>query len=285
MHGGGADAASGLIVATSKQKPRQRPRPAGDLGTLDKALAVLGCFSPEQRRMSLPAIGAATGLPRATAHRFLRALTAKGLLAQDGPRGEYRLGLRLFALGSLALANLDLHREASAAIDRLMRLSGESVHLALFDGFNAVVIARKDNDPAHRSVVTETEHAPAHCTAVGKAMLAFQPEPIIERLCQARLPRFTPTTLADARSLRADLARVAKLGYALDDGEHRVGVRCIGAPIRDRSGLVFAAISVTSAATRLPTKRVAQLAPLVVDAAQDISRRLGWSGTIRPART
>ncbi len=260
-------------------------RSPGDLGTLDKALAVLGCFSPEQRRLSLPAICLTTGLPRATAHRFLRALTAKGLLAQDGPRGEYRLGLRLFALGSLALANLDLHREASSAIDRLMRLSGESVHLALFDGFNAVVIARKDSDSAHRSVVTETEHAPAHCTAVGKAMLAFQVEPIIERLCQARLPRFTQTTLTDARSLRADLARVAKLGYALDDGEHRVGVRCIGAPIRDRSGLVFAAISVTSAAARLPTKRIAQLAPLVIDAAQDISRRLGWSGTIGPTDT
>ena len=249
-----------------------------DLGTLDKALAVLGCFSPEQRRLSLPAICAATRLPRATAHRFLRALAQQGLLAQDGPRGEYRLGLRLFALGSLALANLDLHREARPAIDRLTRLSEESVHLALFDGFNAVVIARKDSDPAHRSVVTETEHAPAHCTAVGKAMLAFQPEAIIARICQARLPRFTPATLADARSLRADLARIVRLGYALDDAEHRVGVRCIGAPIRDRAGIVFAAISVTAAAARVPTKRIAQLAPLVIDAAQDISRRLGWSG-------
>ncbi len=258
-------------------------RSPGDLGTLDKALAVLGCFSPEQRRMSLPAICAATGLPRATAHRFLRALASKGLLAQDGARGEYRLGLRLFALGSLALANLDLHREAGPAIDRLMRLSCESVHLALFDGFSAVVIARKDSDPAHRSIVTETEHAPAHCTAVGKAMLAFQADPIIDRVCAAPLARFTRTTLADPRSLRADLLRVVKLGYALDDGEHRVGVRCIGAPIRDRSGLVFAAISVTAATARLPAKRITQLAPLVIDAAQDISRRLGWTGALHAA--
>jgi DNA-binding IclR family transcriptional regulator len=264
------------VARAKRARPTPARAPAGDLGTLTKALAVLGCFTPERRRLSLAAIIAATGLPRATAHRFLRALAAEGLLDQDQARGEYRLGLRLFALGSIALANLDLHREAGAAIDRLTRLSGESVHLALFDGFNVVVIARKDSDASRRSVVTEIEQAPAHCTAVGKAVLAFQPTEVVARLCASGLPRFTPTTLSDPAALRAALQLVARRGYAIDDGEHRPGVRCIGAPIRDAGGRVFAAISVTGAAARMTGKRATALAPLVVDAADAISRRLGW---------
>lgn len=266
----------GARAPARSTKPAARRAATGDLGTLSKALQVLGCFTPERRRLTLAEIVDATALPRATAHRFLRALAANGLLDQDRARGEYRLGLRLFALGSIALANLDLHREAGPAIDRLTRLSGESVHLALFDGFNVVVVARKDSDASRRSVVTEIEQAPAHCTAVGKAALAFQDSAAVDRLCAAGLPRFTPTTLCDRAALRAALAQIARRGYAIDDGEHRPGVRCIGAPIRDAGGRVFAAISVTGAAARMPTKRVASLAPLVVDAADAISRRLGW---------
>ena len=99
-----------------------RRKPAADLGTLGKALRVLDCFTPERRRLTLAEVIAQTSLPRATAHRFLRALAAYGLLDQDRARGDYRLGLKLFALGSIALANLDLHREAGPAIDRLTRL-------------------------------------------------------------------------------------------------------------------------------------------------------------------
>jgi len=255
-----------------------RRKPAADLGTLGKALRVLDCFTPERRRLTLAEVIAQTGLPRATAHRFLRALAAYGLLDQDRARGDYRLGLKLFALGSIALANLDLHREAGPAIDRLTRLSGESVHLALFDGFNVVVVARRDGDASRRSVVTEIEQAPAHCTAVGKAALAFQPAEVVDRLCAAGLPRFTPTTISDAAALRAALQQIARRGFAIDDGEHRPGVRCIGAPIRDPGGRVFAALSVTGAAARITARRANELGPLVVDAADAISRRLGWRG-------
>ncbi len=241
------------------------------LKSLVKVMRVLDCFSTRDRSLSLGDITARTGLPKATAHRMLASLREVGMLEQDRERDRYRLGLKLFELGNTVLANMELHREARPFVEQLTRVSGHSVHLAVFDGRQAVVIHRAD---AQGSPAAFIEASPAHCTSVGKAILAWQPEGVVERL--GELARYTDATITDPAKLAAHLAETRARGFAIDEAEHQPGLRCVGAPIRDSLGRVFAAISVSAPFRELPPGRVPQAAKLVRHAADSISRRLGW---------
>ena len=153
-----------------------------NLKSLVKVLRILECFSTTDRALSLAEIRTATGLPKSTAHRLLASMREVGFLDQDRQRDRYRLGLKLFELGNVVLANMELHREARPLMDALGRLSGQTVHLAVFDGRQAVVIHRATPAPGAATPLVFLEAAPAHCTSVGKAVLAFQPPEGIERL-------------------------------------------------------------------------------------------------------
>ncbi|MDR3437845.1 helix-turn-helix domain-containing protein, partial [Telmatospirillum sp.] len=117
------------------------------LKSLTKVMRVLEVFSTLDRALSLAEIGQRTSLPKSTAHRLVASMRDAGLLDQDRERDRYRLGMKLFELGNIVLANLDLHREARPFVDALTRQSGQAVHLAIFDGVRAVVIHRADASP------------------------------------------------------------------------------------------------------------------------------------------
>lgn len=254
-----------------------RRRADDGLKSLSKVVAVLGCFSTGARSLSVGEIAERLDYPPSTTHRLLSSMREVGLLEQDRQRGNYRLGLRLFEFGNLALANLDLHREARDEVEALSRVTALAVHLALFDGFRAVVIRATSARPDDRTMPsTMLESAPPHCTGVGKAALAFQKDPVVERVIEAGLERFTENTLVDPAALRAELAAVRRRGFAVDDGEHRPGVRCVAAPIRDETGRVFAAVSTSGPAWSVTPERTPELAQIVVYHADRISRRLGF---------
>lgn len=243
-----------------------------------KMMDILSSFSTVDRSLSLAHVSQSAGLPRATTHRMLTALREIGFIQQDARSGLYSLGLRLFELGSLALANLDLMREAKPFMDRLSRLVSESVHLGVFDGYNVVVVERED--PQERISgrnLSGTESAPAYCTSVGKAVLAFQSAEVVDRIIATGLRPFTAQTLTTGEALRADLNEIRKRGYSIDNSEHQIWVRCVAAPIRNSSGQVFAAVSVTGPADRITEERVHQLSGLVIQAADSISRHLGYT--------
>jgi DNA-binding IclR family transcriptional regulator len=250
------------------------PRRDEGLKSLTKVSRVLDCFSTSQRALSLADICARTGYPRSTAHRLLTAMREVGFIEQDRERDSYRLGLRLFELGNIVLANLELHREGRAIVDALHRLTGHAVHLAVFDGLRAVVIQRTEAEPMLSN--TMVENSPAHCTSVGKAILAFQPDDVVERVVAAGLERFTETTITEPAALQAELALTRARGYAIDNGEHQPGLRCVGAPIRNQAGAVFAGISVSAPAWQLPVAEVDELNKVVIYHANLISQRLGY---------
>ena len=246
------------------------------LKSLAKVMRVLDCFSTRDRSLSLGEICRRTGFPKATAHRLVASLREVGMLDQDRERDRYRLGLRLFELGNVVLANMELHREARPFVEQLTRLSGHSVHLAVFDGRQAVVIHRADPHP-EGSPVAFVEAAPAHCTSVGKAILAFQPAETLARLAAlGALVRYTDATLTDPVRLAEHLRETRERGWSTDEGEHQPGLRCVGAPIRDVTGRVFAAISVSAPSRELPQGRLPAVAKLVRHAASGISAALGW---------
>lgn len=261
----------------SETKKVASPDDKNRIQSFGKMMDILASFTSVDRALSLAQVAQSAGLPRATAHRMLTALREIGFIQQEARSGLYGLGIRLFELGSLALANMDLMREAKPFMDRLSRLAGETVHLGVFDGYNVIVVEREEpQDRVLARNLSGTESAPAYCTSVGKAVLAFQGAEAIERICAAGMKPFTANTLVTREALEADLARIRARGYSIDDSEHQIWVRCVAAPIRNAGGQVFAAVSVTGAADRVTESRTQQLSPLVMQTADSISRQLGF---------
>lgn len=248
-----------------------------NLKSLAKVRRILECFSASRRSLALGEICKLTGLPKSTAHRLVASMREAGLVDQDRDRDRYRLGLWLFELGNLVLANMDLHREAQPNVEHLGRIGGQAVHLAVFDGVQAVVINRSDPNPEGKMLPRLIENAPAHSTSVGKAILAFQPEEVIERIKGLGLRQFTDSTIVSAGALDQELANIRARGFAIDEGEHEPGLRCIGAPIRDQTGRVFASISLSGPAWRIPVSEIDGLAKIVMHQAAMISGKLGYS--------
>jgi DNA-binding IclR family transcriptional regulator len=246
------------------------------LKSLVKVVKILESFSRTARALSLAEICLHTGYPKSTAHRLLSSMRDAGLLDQDRNRDSYRLGLKLYEFGNTVLANMDLHREARPYVEALGRLTGQVVHLAVFDGRHAVVIGKSETQ-IDASSGGFLESAPAHCTSVGKAILAFQSEDVLDAFVASGLARFTDTTITDPIVLKEELQLTKSRGYSMDQAEHQPGLHCVGAPIRDLSGRVFAAVSVSGPAWKLPLNDVGRLAKIVVHHADAISRSLGHS--------
>ncbi len=263
-------------MAEADAPTASRPRTDETLKSLGKVARILGCFSTSRRTLSLAEICASTNLPRSTTHRLLAAMREVGFIEQDRERDHYRLGLRLFELGNIVLANLELHREGRSIVDALHRLTSRAVRLAVFDGVSAVVIQRAEAPGDAGLPTTMVENSPTYCTSVGKAILAYQPPETVQRVVDAGLRRFTESTITDREALEAELERTRQRGYALDDGEHQPGLRCVGAPIRNQAGMVFAAISVSAPAWQFPMSEVEAIDKVVIYHAELISRRLGY---------
>lgn len=245
--------------------------------SLFKMLEVLETFSATEPELSVVEIARATSLPRTTVHRIVDSLRSVGFLEQDASRDRYRLGLKLFELGGSALMNLPLYREAPPFVDTLAKLSGEDVHLCIFDGAQMVFVNRRSQiAPRPHNTIITMEASPCHSTGVGKAALAFQSEVAIDRVIRAGLPRFTPNTIVEPKKLKAELAAIRSRGYSIDDCEHEPELRCVGAPIRNSAGRVFAAISASGPARRVTQERVGELAKIVMTHAELLSLRLGY---------
>ncbi len=197
------------------------------------------------------------------------------MLEQDGAGELYRLGLKMFELGSVVLATMELHREAVPFIEELARETGEAVHMGVFNGKEVVSIEKADSAHGLTPVITIGKGAPAYCTGVGKVLLAYQPDAVVNQICKQGLPRHTPTTITDAALLRSELAKIRALGYAVDDAELHADVRCVAAPVRDHTGNVVASLSVSGPTSRILKEAVPALADRVRLVAARLSARLG----------
>jgi DNA-binding IclR family transcriptional regulator len=266
------------IAGRATQRVPAQESGAEGLKSLRKAIRVLECFSLQEPRLPLTDIARKVGLPLSTAHRILTTLRTVGIVEQEGDRDLYRLGLKLLELGSMVLANLEVHREALPCIEELVRETGETVHLGVFDGSQVVSIEKMDSPHGLASNITIGKGAPAYCTGVGKALLAHQPDSAVEHVCRLGLAKHTRQTITDPERLRRELAQVRAQGYAVDNMEHQPDVRCVAVPIRDHSGRVVASLSVSGPATRIPKDRIPTLAARVREAAAKLSARLGYAG-------
>ncbi len=244
--------------------------------SVSRAVRILEVFG-QGSALTVTEVARSLRLPKSSVYELLATLAAEGLVEKDGSNGRYRLGLRLLDLAHAVRHNLEVGRVARPLLEKLAARLDETVQLTVLDRDQILYIDGCESTRQLRTFFDLGDRAPLHCTALGKAILAFLPPPEIERIIRAKgLRRFTANTLTRVDALRSELARTAERGYSIDNMEHEEGVRCIGAPIRDREGAVSASISVSGPSTRLPPERDAEIARLVVQAAEEISRRLGY---------
>lgn len=264
-------------AGTPRSVPPESREDAGhQLKSLAKVVDILDCFSGTTRELSVTEIARRCAMPKSTAHRIVDSMRHCGLLEQDATRERYRLGIKLFEYGSVVLSNMDLHRVAGPFIEALTKRAGESAHLCVFNGSHMLLVQRSLRPNSSNNTTITMEESACYSSSVGKATLAFQSDAVIQRIIEAGLVPLTPNTITDAKALREQLSEVRERGYAIDDREHEPDVRCVGAPIRNSSGRVFAAISLTGPARRMTLDRLEALAPLVKDHAASISALLGF---------
>jgi IclR family KDG regulon transcriptional repressor len=216
------------------------------------------------------------GLGKSSVYRLLAILAKRGYVEKNSQNDRYQLTYRLFAVGSRAAERSGLREVAQPVMERLGSETGETVNLGVLDGFRTVSVHRVES--AHPlSVHMRIGGLPAHATATGKILLAaLDAGEVAQRLQGRRLERITERTIKSRSALLAELARVREQGFAVDNEECSIGLRCVGAPIRDHRGAVVAALSVVAPCHRMiPTTLPATIA-MVRGAAQDISIRLGF---------
>lgn len=242
-----------------------------------RALDVLELFLDGDGTLSAPEVTRKLQLPRTTVHELLTTLAARSyLVTVPGRPGRYRLGVRTYQLGSRYAEQLDLAAEGQQVARQVAETCGETVHVAILEGTDVIYIAKVDSTHAVRMVSAAGRKLPAHCTSVGKMLLAALPERELDaRLDGLELTGMTPNSITDEGELRAALASVRERGIALEHRESNPDVSCVAAPVRDRSGQVVAALSVSVPMIRWSQEREAELATLAAEGAEELSGRLG----------
>jgi DNA-binding IclR family transcriptional regulator len=206
-------------------------------------------------------------------------LERQRLIERDPQTARYRLGMRLFELGSIAISRFDIREKARRHLEQLHYEVDESVHLCTLDAGEVLYLDRVEPTRSVRMDCRVGRRNPAHCTSVGKAMLAHLPEREVEQILRQRgMPRRTPATLTTPAELKADLAMIRARGYAIDDEEVEEGVRCVGVAVLGHNGRPLAAISVSAPSFRLPLEKVPVVAASVSQAAKALSQESGYRG-------
>jgi IclR family acetate operon transcriptional repressor len=236
---------------------------------LGKAFRVLDAFAPAGGELSLADLARRAGLPKSTVHRVAGQLIQWGALERT-PAG-FRPGLRLFEWGSLVRHQRELREAAVPFMEDLYESTHETVHLGFLDDVEVVYV---DKISGHRKVSVPTSiggRMPTYCTGLGKAILAFSPPAVLERVIERGLRPRTPYTIVVPDLLREEVRRVRRAGVAFDREESTLGVACAAAPVLDRGGVAVAALSITGPTIRLDPDA---LGPAVRTAALGLSRAL-----------
>jgi len=244
---------------------------------LDRALAVLEVLSAEGPDLSLGEISERLALHKSTAHRLIMVLERHNFVERNSVSGRYRLGLKLFELGTKAVSQLGLRERARPFLERLVLETSETVHLCVLDDSEVVYLDKVEPERSVRMATSVGRRNPIHCTAVGKAIMAYLPISEVEAIIRRHgMKTMTANTITNFLALKKELSTIRQRGYSIDDEEIEEGVRCVGCVVRNFSGEPLAAISASGPAFRVTREKVAELAVPVVAAALGLSSELGF---------
>jgi len=271
----------------SKQTPAStaaRTQPRGGVQSLARAFAIMEEIARNREGIGLADLSKRVGLHNSTTFHLVKTLVSLGYVRQMVDSKRYRIGRPLFALAASALDEVEMVSLATPILEGLSRETGESAHFSVRMDDAVVVLARTGGKGAFQLNDRAGAVRPAHCTALGKIMLAALPVDQFERyLVRADLKAFTPKSITAAEQLRREIAEVRRTALAVDDGEFDAEVRCAAVPVRDFSGQIIGTIGVSGPVWRLSIEALQKRARVVRAAADRLSAEFGFAGEVRAA--
>jgi IclR family transcriptional regulator, pca regulon regulatory protein len=253
------------------------PNPEGSSQSLERGLAILTAFTPDQPALGISELAKRLDLTRSTTHRYVATLAKLGYLYQEESTRKYRLGARVLDLGFSVLGSLELRDIAAPHLRWLTDTTGHTSNLAIRDDTDVILIDRVRGRPGRYHQLEFSLHTgsrlPSYCSATGKALLAFLPQPDLDQLLdRIDLVQRGPRTLTSKSALLAELGKVRRTGIAVNDEELDIALRSIAAPIRSRSGEVVAAVNVAIPWSPVAmSDLVGQLGPAIQATARQIT--------------
>ncbi len=244
--------------------------------SVGRAFSILEQFSSDERALGVTNIAKRVGLHKSTCFGLLHTLQQLGYIQHDAESGQYSLGLKAFELGQAYIGGMDLRNVTHPFLLEVVERTKETVHLVVPEGRRAVYIDKVEAPHAMSISSRIGQEASLHCTAVGKVLLAHMRDDDRAKVVSEGLQRFTQQTITDEDQLREHLQRVRECGYAIDDQEREVGLRCVAAPIFNARKQAVAAISICGTSPRITREKLDELSQIIKESAQEISRLLGY---------
>ena len=241
---------------------------------IDRALGLLELLAQSHHGLTLAEVADRMGIARSSAHTILLSLERREWLRRSSRTRRYLFGPKLFTLANRALGGMSMREAAAPALKTLLKETCLNVHMAIAEEDQAVLVEQYA-PPQARMHTWVGKRMELHCTALGKVLLAWLPEDHVRRILNERaLSRHNENTKSSPRRLLEELRETRKRGYAVDDEEAEIGLRCLGAPVFDGAGEVVAAISVSGTTAQLHFVNAAPIAEQLCQAARQITKAL-----------
>ena len=245
--------------------------------SVERALDILEFVAEAERGQTNSDISRRLGIPKSSASYLLRTLEGRGYLRRARDSGRYRIGVKVLGLGQSAISGLDLRRFAGPVLRELVDATGLTGHVAILDHGRAVYIDRAEKPGFIRINTWVGRELTIHSTSVGKVLAADLPvEELDQILARDGMAKKTPKTLLTRADLLRELELVRQRGYAVDDEENNLAVRCLAVPIRDENGRVRAALGFSGATSQVTEEAVPSLARQLKLAADRVSKQIGY---------
>lgn len=247
-----------------------------------KAVRLMDYLAEAKRPLSLQELSQLTEMPKSTVHGLLAPLRETGYIEQAAD-GKYRLGTRLFELGNIVSTSWNILSVARPHLQNIALQTGQSVQISTLDKAEVLILDYADTNRSLRVVTEAGDRLPIHSTAPGKAMLAYLPAAQSKAMLRiSGMHSLTPHTLVSTEDMDAALEKIREQGYAIEDGENRIGLRAVASPVFDIGGSPRYAISVIGMFRRTSGEDFLSAKELVCEAARAVSAELGFRGTPAP---
>ena len=244
--------------------------------SVTRALAILSCFSDEEPELRVIDFTRKLALTQSNVSRLLNTMVSIGYVVRDESTGYYRLGPEIVSLGSIALNNYEIRKQAMPELYELEKRSGLDSNLAVIEGDSIFYLAHVDSYDSPRMYTFVGHRNPLHCTAIGKVLLAHLPLTEARAHLNKPLHAYTENTITEPEQIEKHLEAIKKQGYAMEWEELKLGRACIAAPIFDRTGKVAAGISVSGVVSKFKPEQVEVLKDILIEMANRISMRMGF---------
>jgi len=244
---------------------------------VDRALRILDLFDEQSPEFKITEISEHMNLHKSTVHSLLKTLQLHGYITQNAENGKYKLGLKLVERGHSVVYGLDIRKIAKPYLIDLSMKTGQTTHLVILDGREGVYIDKVEGPLAVILYSRIGRRIPIHCSAVGKVLVSFKPKHEQKKILENYVfTSHTENTITNKNDFLQELQDVKQAGYALDNEENEPGVRCIAVPVRDHTGNVIAAISMSTLISRVGDEKLKDLIELLKQTSMDLSSQMGY---------